>query len=344
MSQRVTLDLSSFQKLLEAAWVLQCEQDRVANGVLATSDQSPLRRGTSLAMLDTAPIAIEILPTADKSLALEDDRVPPGTTELAPPSAMPLLENVDVVGSLALAPSPESVPQPAPVPFPGSGNAKKPVSGDKGIIGAIHAQRASGFSEGPTRRTGPRLVVVIPKQTPSDLRAFFGPVVVLAVLLVFLFCEIAAHQIRVIPVKAAPEVTPNAARIQPAAPPREHAEAPIRLTSHLRVTDARTNSTLENLSPYEIRNLRRQAQFGDDSAALTLGMAYETGHAVPQNCGEAARWISIAAASGIAAAQYNLALRYQNGDGVTPDFQQANKWMSAAAAHLYPQARATILR
>ena len=45
-------------------------------------------------------------------------------------------------------------------------------------------------------------------------------------------------------------------------------------------------------------------------------MAYEVGHFVPQNCREAARWVTSAAKEGNAAAQYNLGLRYRDGDGV----------------------------
>ena len=58
---------------------------------------------------------------------------------------------------------------------------------------------------------------------------------------------------------------------------------PATLT-HMRVTDPVMSKALDALSRYEIAGLRRQALYGDDSAAFLLGMAYETGHMVPQNC------------------------------------------------------------
>jgi hypothetical protein len=87
------------------------------------------------------------------------------------------------------------------------------------------------------------------------------------------------------------------------------------------------------LSRYEIETLRRQAQYGDDSAAFALGMAYEVGRFVPQNCKEAARWVASAAEEGNAAAQYNLGLRYRDGDGVPIDLFLSDHWLRKAAAH-----------
>ena len=88
---------------------------------------------------------------------------------------------------------------------------------------------------------------------------------------------------------------------------------------------------VQQLSRYEINGLRRQAKYGDDSAAFTLGMAYEIGRYVHQNCAEAARWVRTAAEAGNASAQYNLGLRYQTGDGVAVDRTEAEKWLRKAA-------------
>jgi Sel1 repeat-containing protein len=101
--------------------------------------------------------------------------------------------------------------------------------------------------------------------------------------------------------------------------------------SHLRVTDAATDSTVRELSRYEIRGLRRRAKYGDSSAAFALGMAYETGHHLHQSCREAARWVTKAAVAGDAAAQYNLGLRYRSGDGVHANSAQSRKWLRKAA-------------
>ncbi len=108
--------------------------------------------------------------------------------------------------------------------------------------------------------------------------------------------------------------------------------------SHKRVTDEATSAALAELSRFEIPGLLRRARFGDDSAALLIGMAYETGRGVPQNCEKAARWVQEAAMGGDAAAEYNLSLRYRDGDGLLADPEQSEKWLQKAAAHKYPQA------
>ena len=106
-------------------------------------------------------------------------------------------------------------------------------------------------------------------------------------------------------------------------------------TSHMQVTDELVWSAVDALSPYEIRGLQRQAQYGDDAAALTIGMAYETGRSVPQSCKKAAEWVERSAQGGNAAAQYNLALRYKIGDGVRADDEEAEKWLRKAADQNY---------
>lgn len=96
---------------------------------------------------------------------------------------------------------------------------------------------------------------------------------------------------------------------------------------------------MAQLSRFEISGLRRQAKYGDDSAAFTLGMAYEVGHYVRRNCAEAARWVKMAAESGSPAAEYNLGLRYRDGDGVSADLHESEKWLRKAAAHRNRNAR-----
>jgi TPR repeat protein len=104
-------------------------------------------------------------------------------------------------------------------------------------------------------------------------------------------------------------------------------------TSHLQITDSETGATIADLSNYEVRNLRRAADYGDDEAALQLGMLYELGRGFPQSCSKAAKWVTKAAESGNAAAEYNLGLRYRDGDGVDANIQQAENWLRKAAAH-----------
>jgi hypothetical protein len=104
-------------------------------------------------------------------------------------------------------------------------------------------------------------------------------------------------------------------------------------TSHLQITDRETAAIIAELSKYEVRNLRRLANYGDDHAALELGMLYELGRGFPQSCSKAATWVTKAAQDGNPAAEYNLGLRYRDGDGVGVDIQQAEKWLRKAAAH-----------
>jgi len=105
------------------------------------------------------------------------------------------------------------------------------------------------------------------------------------------------------------------------------------------VTDPATLSVVQGLSQHEISGLRRQAKYGDASAAFTLGMAYEVGRHVPQNCAKATRWVTTAAEAGNAAAQYNLGLRYRDGDGVSANRAESEKWLRKAATHRNRQAK-----
>jgi TPR repeat protein len=109
--------------------------------------------------------------------------------------------------------------------------------------------------------------------------------------------------------------------------------------SHMQVTDPAMSSALRNLSRYEIVGLRRRAMYGDDSAALLLGMASETGYLVSQNCIKAGEWITQSANEGNAAAQYNLGLRYRQGDGEPVNQEVAVTWLRKAAAQKYSPAQ-----
>src|SRR2546426_11979884 len=93
------------------------------------------------------------------------------------------------------------------------------------------------------------------------------------------------------------------------------------------------STSLPVLQVIQRRNLRRAADYGDDEAALQLGMLYELGRGFPQSCSNAAKWVTKAAENGNAAAEYNLGLRYRDGDGVDANIQQAENWLRKAAAH-----------
>jgi hypothetical protein len=118
---------------------------------------------------------------------------------------------------------------------------------------------------------------------------------------------------------------------------RRLSAVPPTTPTHMRVTDPDMSKALDALSWYEFAGLRQQALYGDDSAAFLLGLAYETGHMVPQNCAKAAEWIVRSANQGNAAAQFNLGLRYRYGDGVPIDEQSAATWLAKAAAKRSPE-------
>jgi hypothetical protein len=118
-------------------------------------------------------------------------------------------------------------------------------------------------------------------------------------------------------------------------PSQVRATDSVREGSHKRVTDSATAGAVRDLSRFEIPGLLRRAKYGDDSAAFILGMAYETGRGVPQDCAKAARWVSEAASGGDGAAEYNLSLRYRDGDGVPPNAEESEKWRQKAAAKRY---------
>ena len=113
--------------------------------------------------------------------------------------------------------------------------------------------------------------------------------------------------------------------------------------SHMQVTDINARSVLRSLSRYELVGLRRRALYGDASATFLMGMAYETGHGVRQDCKAAAQWVSNAAAEGSAVAQYNLGLRYRDGDGVPINTEAATTWLQKAARHQIPGARMALV-
>jgi hypothetical protein len=131
----------------------------------------------------------------------------------------------------------------------------------------------------------------------------------------------------------------QAARRIDSTEPRQLTSIPPFADSHDQITDPETSSVVAQLSRFEMSGLRRQAKYGDDSAAFTLGMAYEVGHYVRQNCAEAARWVTMAAEAGSPAAEYNLGLRYRDGDGVSADLHESEKWLRKAAAHRNRNAR-----
>ncbi|MBV9481706.1 MAG: sel1 repeat family protein [Acidobacteria bacterium] len=125
----------------------------------------------------------------------------------------------------------------------------------------------------------------------------------------------------------------------PLAPTTVEHQARLDATSHLDITDSAVEDELHQMTRYEIATLERAAQYGDDEAAFELGMAYETGYYLRQNCSKAAHWVKIAAENGNPAAEYNLGLRYRGGDGVSADRTTAQHWLKLASAQRYSRAK-----
>jgi len=117
--------------------------------------------------------------------------------------------------------------------------------------------------------------------------------------------------------------------------------APLQV-SHMHVTDRATEDAVRTLSRYELAGLQRRAEYGDDSAAFQMGMAYEIGRGLPQSCTTAARWVERAAGVGNAAAQYNLGLRYRDGDGVPVNEDESVRWLRKAAGQQSPDAKVAL--
>jgi len=327
MKRRPILDESSFEKLLTAAWVLQCERDRALAESNSESEISGLARkgpvGTgvpaSFAPTETkaalpaiaagAPSKLQtggqiILPPTPSALPTTSDQA----ASNSPANGVRLPSEPMVAGALALAPSQHAM------------RKRKELRGVELALVRLEEQRR-----------GKRVVkIIIPQGTSRNLMALAGPAIVLIVLVLLLARLFGPHP--ALSVSAAAEFLKNAVEdVRGQVKAAESARSVAGESSHLRVTDADVSSVVDDLSRYEMKTVRRQAQFGDEGAAMTLGMAYETGRQVPQNCTEAARWVSVAAEAGNAAAQYNLALRYENGDGVPQDSSLARKWMMEAA-------------
>jgi hypothetical protein len=306
MAQQLTPDVLSFQRLLEAAWVLQCEHDL------------ELRKA---AELETFLEAVESEPPR---------KMPQAKISVAPPpNSRPV-----TMGSLALAP--ERFPEPPLnlIPFLAPDLRKSPQRAivPSPLILALANSRNAKYR-----------FLAAEKNSKLIHRALViaAPMIVFLVMGVFLF-QLASHRhfFRKSQGSAAPVNAPASNLQQQLSPTL--ASTTLGLT-HLRVTDADTSASLESLSRYELRTLRRQASFGDDVAALTLGMVYETGALDSQDCRQAAHWVTLAAEQGNPAAQYNLALRYSNGDGLPENPDLAKKWLQESARLGYPAAQ-TLMR
>lgn len=343
MTHRPALDAISFQKLLHAAWVIQCQRDREQNELrsepapdLGSSGIEPSRVSAAAVpaedVLAPAPLPHDSLPAVTAGeidpVALVPPSPLPSMTSLSMPA--PACSPNEVAGTLALAPyRPWPPKKKNPSPIVAARADKKPV-GSAALVDEISRGTAIVLAKLRAKEASlPRLRVIIPIQASRAARAYTGPVVVLLVVLALVLFQMFSHRAGLTSVKASTEAAPSA--VQPS-------QESLLESSHLRVTDPSASFVVDDLSRFEMRAVRRQAQYGDDNAALALGMAYEIGRQVPQSCSQAAQWISVSAEAGNAAAQYNLALRYAAGDGTPKNQEQAEKWLQTAARNGNQQA------
>jgi len=188
-----------------------------------------------------------------------------------------------------------------------------------------------------------------------DLRRATGASLVLLIMLAFVILEIGMHSSFQTAAASSPGVGKDTSS-RPVIQASAHVDAHGAVTSkavkgasgsalpssHLRITDPEAAEEVSELSQYEVTRLFQQAAHGDDWSAFQLGMAYETGQGVSQNCQKAAQWVSRSAGMGNLAAEYNLGLRYRDGDGLQTNASEAQKWLSKASKWKYPGAQAAL--
>lgn len=77
------------------------------------------------------------------------------------------------------------------------------------------------------------------------------------------------------------------------------------------------------LMTISLRDLKAAANEGKADAQFVLGLKYEKGDEVEDNCVEAARWYQKSAHQGHPYARFNLGLCYESGLGVNLDWHKA---------------------
>jgi hypothetical protein len=368
---RLTLDHSSFERLLAAAWVLQCLQDQlhppqlnreetIVEPVKVQRETDTLNPSLHVAMKPALQFSPERMDADVRHVSLSTQPADI-ITPAEPVDALPALKtgtlHFDPVVKLELKTAePKSLPaedKARPRVKPVVPNLVKARDKEWTLReAAFNLRTAFERAHNVFNNALPRVRVHL---TLGGLRALAvaTPVWVLSFVAALLFLEVWRHgsfqsaqaisrpnppaveavvnSISTIPSPTNPPVSEEIKRTaKERRPPRDI--APLE-GSHQRITDPATLSAVQQLSRYEIKGLRRRAKYGEESAAFTLGMAYEVGHSVPQNCVEAARWVMTAAEAGDAAAQYNLGLRYREGDGVPANRTESVRWLRKAASH-----------
>lgn len=87
-----------------------------------------------------------------------------------------------------------------------------------------------------------------------------------------------------------------------------------------------------------VKSLHSAATQGHAEEQCALGLSYENGDGIEDNCIEAAFWYLLAAKQGDAQAKYRLGLLYKNGLGVNRNWATAAEWINSAAKDGYAPA------
>ena len=304
VSERLKLDADSFQKLLAAAWAIQCQHDAERQvGLSAQNPRIAIPDGFFDPVVNTADFDFLHEPAGDDSAVkptVAGVKIPPKSVHAT----------TETVGALALAT--DRHVQTAPT--------KQQLPLALKVVNINHQRTATVYT---IRRRDFKLALMAGA----------------AVLFIAVIAAVWGFRVT----RGGKDFAQQVPSI-PSAPHQNAADQrnPLVESSHLRVTDSNVAAALEELSAFEIQPLRRQAKFGDDNAALLLGMSYETGKGVRRDCAEAAHWIRVSAENGNAAAQYNLGLRYLDGDGVSVDKGASLRWLKSAAKRGYQKAQKTL--
>jgi Sel1 repeat len=196
MNHRPPLDVLSFQKLLEAAWVLQCERDRKLSeshhGVTILAVPSG-RDEWNAALPLTSPGSV-----FEPARAIPGAHTPPIYEIVAPsvaPSPLPvapIYQRTEVSGALALAPNLHCSPLRGPIPFPPPDVFKKPARGsNETAVPLIRRREALSLVK---ERTLPTRTASNFKRASLVTAAYAGPVVALLIVLAFSFSLLRIHR------------------------------------------------------------------------------------------------------------------------------------------------------
>jgi hypothetical protein len=204
MSHRFPLDVRSFQKLLAAAWVLQCDHDRELSEshVGVTILAVPAGKDEWNAALPlTSPVNV-----FEPARAIAEAHTPP-IHEIVAPSVVPdpltvapIYQRTEVAGALALAADLHCSPLRDPIPFPPPDVSKKAARGTNETVAPISRREALSLVQEPALSTPTTSNF---KRASLVTAAYAGPVVVLLILLAFLFSLLGIHRPSLIAVKAA---------------------------------------------------------------------------------------------------------------------------------------------